>query len=161
MTTFGRTNPRLTFRLGKPEDVRALLDKYGSDFFHEAGFDEFSPFDIERATNVMAAQIKRGETPFILAMLNGEVVGMVSYTLCHVFTAQPIGILWMFYVMPPHRRSPVGRMLLWFALELARKDGASAFFATITPTSIAGRSLCNLFRRAGFKPMGGAFCRRL
>jgi GNAT superfamily N-acetyltransferase len=161
MTTFGRTNPKLTFRLGKPEDVRPLLDKYGSDFFHEAGFDEFSPFDIERATDVMAAQIQRGDTPFILATLNNEVVGMISYTLSHVFTAQPIAVLWMFYVMPPYRRSAAGRMLLWFAIDMARGDDACAFFSTVAPTSIAGRSLCNLLRRAGFKPMGGAFSRRL
>jgi GNAT superfamily N-acetyltransferase len=161
MTAFGRIDPRLKFRLGKPEDVRPLLDKYGSDFFHEAGFAEFAPFDIERATIEMAAQIKRGDTPFILATLDDAVVGMVSYTLSHVFTARPIALLWMFYVMPSYRRSAIGRMLLWFALDLAREDGASAFFATVAPTSIAGRSLCNLFRRAGFKPMGGAFSRRL
>lgn len=161
MTAFGHTNPRLKFRLGRPEDVRPLLDKYGAEFFHEAGFAEFSPFDIERATEVMAAQIACSDTPFILATLDDAVVGMISYTLSHVFTARPIAILWMFYVMPPHRRSAVGRMLLWFALDLARQDGACAFFATIAPTSVAGRSLCNLFRRAGFKPMGGAFSRRL
>jgi L-amino acid N-acyltransferase YncA len=161
MTTFGRINPKLKFRLGKPEDVRPLLDKYGADFYYEAGFGEFSSFDIERATNVMAAQIQSGDTPFVLATLNDEVVGMVSYTLCHVFTVQPIAILWMFYVMPSYRRGAVGRMLLWFALDLARGDNACAFFATIAPTSIAGRSLCNLFRRAGFKSMGGAFSRRL
>ena len=152
---------KLKFRLGRPDDVRPLLDKYGLHFFEEAGFGAFTAFDIERATTGMQRQIKSGETPFILAEVDGEVVGMISYCLSHIFTREPIAVLWMFYVMPPYRHGPIGRMLLWFAADIAKNDGACAFFATIAPTSPAARSLCNLFRRAGFEPMGGAFSRRL
>ena len=152
---------RIKFRLGKPDDVAPLLKKYGGDFFHEAGFDTFSTFDLPRAEIEMRRQISSGQTPFILATLDDEVVGMVSYMMSHVFTAQPIAVLWMIYVMPPYRRGPVGRLLVWFACDIAKNEGACAFFSTVAPTSPAARSLCNLFRRCGFQPMGGAFSRTL
>jgi GNAT superfamily N-acetyltransferase len=152
---------KIKFRLGTPEDVEPLLEKYGADFFHEAGFDRFSTFDIKRAAREMRRQIAQGDTPFILAELDGEVIGMVSYMLSHVFTAEPIAVLWMIYVMPAYRRGPVGRLLVWFATDIAKAEGACAFFATIAPTSPAARSLCNLLRRCEFLPMGGAFEKRL
>lgn len=153
---------RLKLRVGTADDVEPLLLKYGARFFNEAGFGQFSTFDLERATREMQWQIAHGDTPFILADLDGEVVGMISWTMSHVFTAKPIALLWMFYVMPEHRRrGPVGRLLLWFAVDIARSEGACAFFATIPPTSPGGRRLCNLFRKTGFAPMGGAFTRAL
>ena len=141
--------------------MRPLLEKYGASYFNECGFDAFSTFDLERAAREMARQIGSGDTPFILAEIDGEVVGMVSWTMSHVFTSRPIAYLWMIYVMPPHRRSAVGRLLVWFAMDIAKCEGACAFFATVPPTSPAARSLCNLFRKCGFAPMGGAFTRRL
>jgi GNAT superfamily N-acetyltransferase len=152
---------KLKFRLGKPDDVEPLLHKYGAHFFHEAGFDAFSAFDLPRAAKEMRRQISQGDTPFILAEIDGETVGMVSWTMSHIFTAEPIAVLWMMYVMPQYRRGPVGRLLLWFAVDLAKQEGACAFFATIAPTSPAARRLCNLFRRCGFEPMGGALSRAL
>jgi GNAT superfamily N-acetyltransferase len=152
---------KLKFRAGAADDVEPLLNKYGAHFFHEAGFDAFSPFDLPRATIEMRKQIARGDTPFILAELDGDVVGMVSYTLSHVFTVKPIAVLWMIYVMPPYRRGPLGRLLVWFAADLAKSEGACAFFATVAPVSRAAHGLCNLLRRCGFAPMGGAFSRAL
>jgi GNAT superfamily N-acetyltransferase len=152
---------KLKLRVGTVADVRPLLDKYGEQYFHEAGFDRFSPFDIERAAREMAKQIRSGDTPFLLAELDGEVVGMVSWSLSHVFTEKPIALLWMIYVMPPNRRSAIGRLLVSFAADIAKQEGACAFFASIPPTSPAAKSLCNLFCRCGFAPMGGAFTKAL
>ena len=152
---------KLRLRVGQVTDVRPLLDKYGSHYFHEAGFDKFSPFDIERAAREMTKQIRLGDTPFILAELDGEIVGMVSWTVSHVFTAKPIALLWMIYVMPPHRKSAIGRLLVAFATDIAKQEGACAFFVTVPPTSPAAKTLCNLFRRCGFEPMGGAFTKAL
>jgi len=152
---------KLKLRVGRVTDVRPLLDKYGAHYFHEAGFDRFSSFDTERAAREMTKQIRCGDTPFILAELDNEIVGMVSWTVSHVFTAKPIALLWMIYVMPPHRKSAIGRLLVMFATDIAKQEGACAFFAVIPPISLAARSLCNLFRRCGFAPMGGAFTKVL
>jgi GNAT superfamily N-acetyltransferase len=152
---------KLKFRLGTVDAVLAFAEKHGSHYFHEAGFDAYSAFDLERAKREMARQINSGDTPFILAEIDGEAVGLVSWMMSHVFTERPIAYLWMIYVTPPHRRGPIGRLLLWFAADIAKVEGACAFFATVPPTSPAARALCNLFRKCGFAPMGGAFTRRL
>jgi GNAT superfamily N-acetyltransferase len=154
-------SPRLKFRLGRPEDVRPLLERFGQAFFDEAGFGEFTQLDIPCAEDAMSRQIHQNATVFVFAEIDGEVVGLISYSMGRYFTAQPIATLWMFYVMPAYRRSKLGRLLLWFALDLAKTDGACAFFATIFPNSRLGRSLCNLLRHGGFAPMGGALYRSL
>jgi hypothetical protein len=153
--------PRIVFRLGKPDDVEPLLDRYGQEFFDEGGFNAFAVFDKRRAAEKMRQDVMSGATPFVLAEVDGAVAGMISYSLEHTFTTHPIAMLWMFYVMPRYRRSApmLGRMLLWLALDMARNDDACAFFAVVPPRSSIGRTLGNLFRRAGFDVMGGAFVR--
>jgi L-amino acid N-acyltransferase YncA len=162
MTTFGRTDaPKLKFRLGKPDDVRPLLEKYGADHFDEGGFGAFSTFDLERAVREMRSQVERDDTPVILAETDDEFVGWMSWTMMHVFTVQPIAVLWTIYVRPEYRQGAVGRQLILAAMDIAKTEGACAFFATVAPTSPGGQALCHLFRSFGFEPMGGAFSRRL
>jgi L-amino acid N-acyltransferase YncA len=151
----------LTFRIGNAADVAPLLTEYGADHFYEGGFGKFSTFDLERAIREMCAQVKRDDTPFILAEIGDEFVGWMSWTMMHVFTVAPIAVLWTIYVRPEYRHGAVGRRLIWSAMDLAKKEGACAFFATVAPTSLGGESLCHLFRSFGFDPMGGAFSKVL
>jgi L-amino acid N-acyltransferase YncA len=151
----------LKFRVGKAVDVAPLLTKYGEDHFNEGGFRQFSTFDLNRAIREMTRQVERDDTPFIVAEIEGEFVGWMSWTMMHVFTAAPIAVLWTIYVRPEYRGGAVGRKLVWLATDLAKKEGACAFFATVAPTSYGGQSLCRLFRSFGFDPMGGAFSKVL
>jgi L-amino acid N-acyltransferase YncA len=161
MTRPGIDRDSLKFRTGKVDDIEPLLEKYGADFFHEAGFDAFSTFDLPRAVREMRRQVLQDDTPFVVAEVDGELVGLISWTMLHVFTARPIAVLWIIYVTPEYRHSAVGRRLVWFAADIAKSEGACAFFATVAPTSPAAQSLCNLFRSFGFEPMGGAFSKAL
>ena len=43
---------------------------------------------------------------------------------------------------------------VWLAADLAKSEGACAFFATVAPTSVGGKSLCHLFREFGFDADG-------
>lgn len=138
-----------------------MLLSFGSAFFDEAGFGQFCDFDMVRAAQTMEIQIRTGMTPFVIAEIEGNVAGMISYSMDHVFTARPIAYLHMIYVLPPYRRTPLARKLVAMALWMAAREDACAFFATVAPTSKAARALCNLFRRAGFEPMGGSFTRKL
>jgi len=152
---------KLKFRVGKADDVEPLLVKHGVNHFSEGGFDAFSTFDLDRAVREMSKQVERDDTPFILAEIEDEAVGWMSWTMMHVFTVAPIAVLWTIYVTPEYRKSMVGRRLIWHAIDIARSEGACAFFATVAPTSAGGQSLCHLFRSFDFEPMGGAFFRRL
>jgi GNAT superfamily N-acetyltransferase len=152
---------KLIVRLGGLDDVRPFLEQHGANFFHEVGFDQFSTFDIDRGEAETRKHIKSGFNPFILAEIEGEIVGLISYTLVHVFSARPIAILWAIYVPPSRRQGKVAQLLLNFAIDLARGDDACAFFATIPPPTMNGAILCDLFRRNGFADMAGALSRRL
>lgn len=148
-------------QLARAEDLARVVPKLGWGLFQAAGFDQFAEPDFDRGIAVIGAQIRAGTTVGLIAQRHHEIVGWVSYSLDRTFTTKPIAHLDMVYAAPEHRRGPLGRMLLAQAVNLAQGDGACAFFATIPPTASLGRSLCNLLRRAGFVPMGGAFTRRL
>jgi L-amino acid N-acyltransferase YncA len=152
---------RLKLRPGKAADVALLIEKYGADHFHEGGFDAFSTVDIERAAREMTRLVERDDTPLVIAEIDGEPIGWISWTMMHVFTRAPIAVLWTIYVAPAYRNSAVGRQLVWGAVEIARREGACAFFATVAPTSAGAQALCHLFRSFGFEPMGGAFSKAL
>ena len=151
----------LVFRLGKDADVEPLLTAWGEDHFTEGGFDRFSTFDLPRSIREMRRLLAQGDTPFLIAEIEREFVGWISWTTMHVFTVAPIAVLWSIYVRPEYRHGAVGRKLVWLAADLAKADGACAFFATVAPTSIGGQSLCHLFKEFDFAPMGGAFTKAL
>lgn len=151
----------LTLRVGKPADVAPLLTAYGADHFYEGGFGQFSTFDLDRAIREMTRQVERDDTPVAIAEIGGEFAGWVSWTMMHVFTVAPIAVLWTIYVRPEYRHGAVGRRLIWSAIDIARREGACAFFATVAPTGVGGQALCHLFREFGFAPMGGAFTKAL
>jgi L-amino acid N-acyltransferase YncA len=152
---------QLRFRMGRAEDARPLLEKYGQDFFREVGLDRYSSFDIDQAERKIQEHIKSGNNPYILATINDVIVGVASYTLSHVWTRQPLAIMWMTYVAPLYRNSAIGKLLVDRMLDLAEADGACAFFATVPTMTEGGKALCHLFENYGFEPMGGAFQRRL
>jgi ribosomal protein S18 acetylase RimI-like enzyme len=155
-----RTDPP-RIRLAKAEDLARVVHSLGVELFAVAGFDQFAEPDFDRGIAVVGQQLTAGTTVGLIAEHRGAVVGWASYTLDHVFTKRPIAHLDMICASPAYRRGPLGRMLLAQVLNLAQGDNACAFFATIPPTASLGRSLCNLLRRAGCQPMGGAFTRRL
>ena len=156
------SNSVVEFRPGKPADVEPLLRKYGVDHFIEGGFDAFSTFDLDRAIREMTGLVKRDDTPFIVAQdSTGEPVGWISWTMMHVFTTEPIAVLWTIYVRPENRYGSIGRMLIAHAANIAKSEGACVFFFTVAPTSPAAQGLCHILRSFGFEPMGGAFSRKL
>ena len=153
--------PDTTFRPGRPGDVEPLLRQYGFDHFYEGGFNDFAEFDLERAVVEMTKQVARDDTPLVVAAVDGEDVGWISWTMMHTFTARPIGVLWTIYVAPEHRKSLIGRKLVHSAIRLSKSEGACAFFATVAPTSLGGQALCRIFESFGFSPMGGAYFKGL
>ena len=154
--------PRIRMRLATAADVGRVIREIGCDFFDESGFARFAEFDPERWEETCKRRIRAGSTPFIVAELqNSDIIGFVSYALEHSFTTRPIACLWMFYVYPAWRGTPVARALLTSAIDVARGDEACAFFATLFPTHRGGRTLFNLFRKFDFAPQGGALFRSL
>jgi GNAT superfamily N-acetyltransferase len=70
-------------------------------------------------------------------------------------------VLGTLYVVPGHRRSAVGRVLVAVATEMAEGDGACAFHAPLASGMEEMKSLINLFAKAGFVPIGTILGRSL
>lgn len=154
--------PKANFRLVTPDDAAYIAETFSPHFFEEAGFPAFAELDVDTAIEQVTKQIQLGVATFILAEIDGVTVGFIGYSMERVFTIKPIAMMFFHYVLPEHRKGPLGRMLLAFALDMARNvDGCCAFFSVVAPTSQAARGLCNLYRRVGFTPMGGAFMKGL
>jgi GNAT superfamily N-acetyltransferase len=138
-----------------------MVTNFGSHFFNEAGFDQFAELDIETAIERLEAGIRNGNIPFVLAEVRSTIAGFAGYYIDRDFTSKPIAFLHMFYIIRAYRRSPLARLLVAMVLDLAECDGACAFFVTVAPTGVAGRLLTNVFKRCGFRPIGGALMRKI
>lgn len=84
----------------------------------------------------------------------GKIVGFVSYSLDKAFCVDPVAVMDNFYVLPEHRRSAIGRIMVALVTEMAIGDGACAFHAPVAAETASSKSMLNLFRHAGFQEIG-------
>lgn len=151
------------FTLAEPTDVAELTSLFGR-FFEEAGYKSrgivFSP---EKAKLWLARVIAYGAYPHIIARAHddGSIIGVTSYSLDESFCFAPVAVLGTLYVVPGHRRSAVGRILVAVATEAAKGDGACAFHAPLASGMAEMKSLTNLFLKAGFDEIGTILGRSL
>jgi GNAT superfamily N-acetyltransferase len=136
-----------------PDDLDALMALYRR-FYQEAVYKDFAEWDDERATSTIEYRVKNHLRPHLLAIVDGAIVGFVSWELDHSFSVKPVAVLFELYVQPEHRRSALGRFLVKLALWVAKDDGACAFHAPVASGMEAAYSLQNLFRKEGFTDMG-------
>jgi len=136
-------------------DVGELNDLF-EQFFAESGYgDRGIVYSRARAGEWLARVIEFGLTPHIVARLNDKIIGVISYDLDHSFCKDPIAVLHTIYVVPLHRRTAIGRMLVGLATITAKTtDGACAFHAPVASGMDETTSLQNLFARGGFEPIG-------
>lgn len=143
----------VSFRLATSDDAPELTAMYAS-FFGEAVYKDYVEFDPVRAEDYLRRVIGAGLLPHITARIDGALVGSVSYSLDHNFSRHPIAVLGELFVVPRHRRSPLGRMLVSHAVELAKGDGATVFHAPVASGMREAKSLFNLLTKGGFEQMG-------
>lgn len=153
--------PGCTFDLATTADAAELATLFGA-FFCES---DYGPRGVVYSTRKAADWLERviaaGSFPHIVARLDGQIVGVISWSLDDSFSERPIAVLHTIYVMPQHRRSIIGRMLVALALDIARHEGACAFSAPIASGMREARSLINLFGKAGFEGSGAILTRAL
>jgi len=154
----------IDFALASLADV-AELGYLFEKFFSEAGYkDRGIVFSYERAVAWLERVIRFGAYPHIIARTHGydgRIVGVTSYSLDDSFCVDPVAVLGTLYVVPEHRRSAVGRILVAVATEAAKGDGAIAFHAPLASGMIETKSLINLFTKAGFDEIGTILGRSL
>lgn len=154
---FKETLDGVDFTLATPDDVEELARLF-QQFFGEADYKSrgivFSP---RKAKNWLTRVIKFGACPHIIARTHGyegEIIGVTSYSLDESFCEQPVAVLGTLYVVPNHRKSAVGRILVAVAVDAAAGDGACAFHAPLASGMMETKTLVNLFSRVGFTEIG-------
>jgi L-amino acid N-acyltransferase YncA len=152
---------KLTIEPAYREDVPELVELFAR-FFEESGYgDRGIVFSRAKSATWLDRVIEFGTTPHIVARMSGKIIGVVSYDLDDSFCVKPVAILHTVYVVPEHRRSTIGRMLIGLATDSAISvDGACAFHAPIA-SGIEEGSLKNLFIKAGFQQIGVIMGRKL
>jgi GNAT superfamily N-acetyltransferase len=159
-----QTLENIDFGLALPSDAGELA-RLHAQFFGEARYkDRGIVYSESKAEAWLGDVIQYGSCPHIIARTpgyQGEIVGVISYTLDDTFCEEPVAVLHTFYVVPKHRRSAIGRVLVALVTEMAEGDGACAFHAPLASGMVETGSLINLFTRAGFTEIGTIMGRSL
>jgi len=151
------------FSLAAVADATPLAGLFAV-FFDEAGYkDRAIVFSRDKAEAWLQRVIVNASCPHIIARdrETGMLVGVTSYSLDDSFCVDPVAVLHTLYVVPGHRRSAIGRVLVGLATEMAKGDGAVAFHAPLASGMGEMKTLVNLFRRAGFDEIGTIMGRKL
>jgi L-amino acid N-acyltransferase YncA len=142
-----------TFTLATEDDV-AELAAVVQRFYEESAYKTYAEFDLTKAEDYGYAMIERGIVPHIIARIDNQIVGFISYSLDQSGWVKPIAILEMFYVVPERRKTALGRVLLMLAMDMATGDGACAFHAPVASGTDNVETLKNLFSKHGFETCG-------
>jgi predicted N-acetyltransferase YhbS len=146
--------PGLSFRLADETDVPALVELGKEQFetsryadlgieFSEAQTEKFLTFALE---NVLL--------PHLVAIVEGKIVGGISFSYDHSFSKRPIAIMQNLFVTKKYRRTLIGRMLVMMAADIAKDEQACAFFAPVNNNGDHVHSLGNLLAKGGFRMTG-------
>jgi GNAT superfamily N-acetyltransferase len=147
------TIERFGFRMAERGDVAVLVPLY-REFFGTSTLPALGlHFDAD-STKCWLERVLPNGSPHVLATApDGRLAGSLNYNLDHNGLVEPYASLDKFYVRPAHRQSGLGRLMLAFAMDAARADGAVAFRAGI---SSGFGSAVNLFRKCGFAVCDGS-----
>jgi len=130
-------------------------------FYDEAVYKDFITFDPVKARKTITFGIENSLRPHLLAVIENQIVGFISWELDTSFSVRPVGVLFEVYVIPERRRSAIGRYLVGLCVWACKDSGCCAFHAPIASGMDAARSLQNLFAKLGFTPLGVIMRREL
>ena len=138
-----------TFRLAGVSDIDRMVVLFQM-FFAESVLPTYGlEYDPKAMHDWLEDAIETGRLPHIIAIDNetGAVVGSIAYALSRQYTSRPIAEMDKFYVLPSWRGSAIGNLLLTFAIDAAKGDGAAVLRAGVSSGLKASH---NLFRKFGF-----------
>jgi GNAT superfamily N-acetyltransferase len=140
------STPHIELRLGKVEDVERIADLLGR-FFALTIWAQHMTFNRPGALEYLRFAIPAGYSPHVLALDEGELVGICSYHIYRAYTDKPIAVMDETFVEPRLKRTDLGRRLVGLAIELARSDGCKVFNFPIASGMSAQNSLMNMVGR--------------
>lgn len=149
-STLPETDIGPRFRDFVEADVEEIV-LLGDRFFAESEFPDFATFSPERFAGSLREIVHSPSLDGFVFEIGGRIEGFCFYQLDVAYTEEPIALLWLIYVTPEYRRSPVGRELLSIAEDHARACGAVVFYAgAMAGITSANRTLKNMYLKAGY-----------
>ena len=149
-----QTRPAIQIRLATVEDVPQITALAMTLLSESPTYLKLFQPDPVATTKYLTAAIGRGTSPHIVATHNGDIVGVISYSLDGSFSDYKCAVMGEVYAYPAYRHTPVGRALVWAAMDLAKGDGAIAMHIPIAGGHEAVPTLKNLFRKFGAEEIG-------
>ena len=143
-----QTGPQ--FRDFVESDVERIVEM-GADFFAESEFPDFAEYSEDNFRQTVNGIVMSPALEGFVFEMDGVIEGFIFYHLECAYTVKPIALMFLFYVTPEFRRSPVGRELLDIAEGHAKACGATVFYAgAMAGIQSANRTLKNLYVKAGY-----------
>lgn len=152
-----RAHPAIKVRMATVADVPELTVLAMTLFAESPTYLQlFSP-NPEATAKYLEAAIGQGWCPHIVACHDGRIVGVVSYSRDGSFTDYKCAVLGELFAFKEYRGTPVGRMLVFTAFELAKLDGCTAIHIPIAGGHKAVPTLKNLLRKFDAEEVGVIF----
>lgn len=123
-------------------------------FFLESEFSSFSTFDPESLLRLLDGIPDNPRLDCFVFEDGGFPQGFLIYQTDTTYTVEPLALMFLFYVAPEYRKSPVGRSLLKIAEAHAKARGCVAFYGGAM-AGIPGvtQTLKNLYAKAGYEEL--------
>jgi GNAT superfamily N-acetyltransferase len=110
--------------------------------------------DPAATTKYLRAAISTGVCPHIVAVHDGRIIGVISYSLDGSFSNYKCAVMGELFVYEEFRGTPAARALVFTAFDLANANGAKAMHIPIAGGHKAVPTLKNLLRKFGAEEIG-------
>lgn len=145
------TEPR--FRDMIDGDAMELVELAGR-FFLESEFKSFTTFSTERMLQTFDHALVSPYMHVTVFENEGRIQGFLAYQTDQSYTEEPIALMYLFYVVPEYRKTPVGRELLKLSEDHARAAGCVAFYGgSMSGIPEVQKTLPNMFKKMGYETL--------
>jgi len=144
----------IDIRLATIEDVDELVMLAMTLLRESPTYLKLFSCDPSATTKYLRAAISTGVCPHIVAVHDGRIIGVISYSLDGSFSNYKCAVMGELFVYREFRGTPAARMLTWTAMDLARGDGATAMHIPIAGGHEAIPTLKNMLRKFGAEEIG-------
>lgn len=149
-----RTRPSINIRLATVDDVDELTMLAMTLLRESPTYLRLFQCNPAATSKYLRAAIGSGVCPHIVAVHDGRIIGVISYSLDASFSDYKCAVMGELFVYREFRGTPAGRMLTWTAFDLAKNDGATAMHIPIAGGHEAVPTLKNMLRKFGAEEIG-------
>lgn len=144
------TIPEVNFRTLEAADLDSVME-LSQQFFDESELGDFSTYNPEGCRATFELTLTSPAFECLIFSDQGRVEGFITWFMESSYTKEPLALGHLLYVTPQYRRSPVGKILLETAENMARDYGCCAFYqGAMAGIDGVAKTLPNMLRKNGY-----------